>query len=630
MRRQDCLALAALAALGLLVYANALPNSFVWDDQLLVIDNPDIRSLRNIPSLFVSGPFAGIGGNFYRPMQFVSYAIDYALWGLNPFGYHLTNMLIHSANAALVFFILLAVTGRRRAAFVAAALFVVHPINTEAVAYISGRADLLAAFFMYSSLIIVLNTESRIQARQFNQHCSRHLSVGYLFGISALASVLLFALALFTKEAAIVLPVLALLCVSVSRQRDEACRDGIHPNYGSSRHVSDGHVGGLIPLFAAAAAYLLIRLALRVAGLERPPSNPFPFFWRFLTSFKVILFYFWLLAFPHSLTMERVVTLERSVLSPSVLLPMAALAGIGLAASRARRSVPGVFFGIAWFFVTLLPYLNWFPLNAEMADHWLYIASVGFFLLAALTLEKLPGRACHVAIIAIIACLSCLTIRRNLDWRNEETIFMQTVRSSPGSPRAHYNAGNVYLKKGQPDEAAREYRESLRIKPGDSKVHKNLGNALLQLGRTGEAIAEFESAVSIEPYSADTHMKLGAAYGMAGMNERAMQVLAKAIELDPASAQAHNNLASVYTNMQRFREAQIEYEQALAIDPAMIEANFNLGIVYFHLGEKDKAVAQFEKALLLKPDFAPARKWLERVKAGDAMKSAIEVAPPPQ
>ena len=325
--------------------------------------------------------------------------------------------------------------------------------------------------------------------------------------------------------------------------------------------------------------------------------------------------------------MERVVPIETSFFSLGVVLPVLFLCCVGIAAIKAYRSSKIAFFGIAWFFIALIPYMNWFPLNAEMAEHWLYVPSVGIFLLAALGLEQLrrivPLRVTYLTFVFVLVCFSFITVRRNLDWRDNETIYRQTARYSPGSPRAHYNLGNIYLEKGQFHRAIWEYRESLRIKPGDARVHRNLGKALLGLGRRQEAIGEFETAVSLEPSNPESYASLGAAYGMAGLHGEAIRELQRVIELRPDSVDAHNNLASVYTNTGRFKEALTEYEKALAIDPAMIEANFNLGIVYYNLFRPDDALAQFEKVLRLNPAFSPALMWRDKVRNTLSNRSAL-------
>ena len=597
--KNDFLLTAVLIAAAFLLYANSLENSFVWDDEALVLGNPAIRSLEGVPRLFTARLFPEIpGGNFYRPVQSLSYAVDYSLWRLDPFGYHLTNILIHAGNAVLVYLLLLVLTGRRDISFMAALLFAVHPAATEAVDYVSGRADLLAAFFLYVSLLCSVARE-RLFTRQDGYGAARV----FLF----LAAVLSFVLALLAKEATVVLPLLLLLCTfcfGVTRAGTETTPPGRRWGlYGT--------------LFIAAAVYLCIRTAMFLGSTGAVSSNPYPFYERFLSSFKVILLYLKLLVFPFPLSMERVVPMETSFFSPAVFLPLLFLCAVAAAAVKAYRVSKAAFFGIAWFFIALLPYMNWFPLNAEMAEHWVYVPSVGFFLLAALGVARLhrsmPPRLAYSIFALVLVCLSFLTVRRNLDWRDNETIYTQTARYSPGSPRARYNLGNIYMEKGRFREAIEEYRASIRLKAGDARTRRNLGKALLGLGRPREAIGEFKAAVSLDPSSPESHTSLGAAYGMAGLHEEAIRELEMVVRFEPGSADAHNNLASVYTNTGRFEDALAEYEKALAIDPGMVEATFNLGIVYYNLGRPEDARDQFEKVLRLDPGFSPALMWSEKI-----------------
>ena len=278
--KHDFLLAAVLIAAAFLVYANSLDNSFVWDDEALVLGNPAIRSPVSVPRLFTARLFPEIpGGNFYRPVQSLSYAIDYSLWRLDPFGYHLTNILIHAGNAVLVYLLLLALTGRRDISFMTALLFAVHPASTEAVDYVSGRADLLAAFFMYLSLLCSVAWE-RLSVRQ-GRHTATRV---FLF----LIAVLSFVLALLTKEATVVLPLFVLLCLfcfKMTRPETETQPPG-------------RRWGMQCSLFIIAAVYMVIRTVAFSGNPSAVSSNPYPFYFRFLTSFKVVLLYIKLLVFP--------------------------------------------------------------------------------------------------------------------------------------------------------------------------------------------------------------------------------------------------------------------------------------------------------------------------------------------
>jgi len=666
-----------LVLVGIVIYANSFSNSFVWDDELLITGNNSIRSFRNLPRFFTSELAPEIGGNFYRPLQSLSYAIDYLLWGLKPFGYHLTNVLIHISNAILIYLIFYLLVGHRRLALLTALFFLVHPVQTEAVTYISGRADIQAGFFMLLSLLFSLagrkclftyrpNKTGKYKPEDIDKRVAEGFSLRRTKRTLKSAAtncivVISFVLALLTKEAAVVLPFLVILCGVYFPGRNKymiGTRLAPSPRCDAPRRseVKRSFVGirrmYYALLFSLAAAYLLIRVVLSITGGEAISSNPYPFYDRFLTSFKVILLYLKTLLVPVPLHMERVVPIETSLFSPAVFFPLLFFAGVMIGTARAFRKSPSLFFGIAWFFVALFPYLNWFPLNAEMAEHWLYLPSIGFFFLFAFFLHsdsgidgsrtlqgarrlksaatnslksgseasatstnKLFRMASWAMIIITLIGLSALTIDRNRDWRNNETIYLSTVRHSSGSPRAHYNLGNLYLNRGEFEKAGEELRIALAIKPWDFMSRKSRGKALLGMGRLGEAIKELEAAVSLRPSSAEAHGELGVAYGLAGFNGKAVRELTRAIELTPGSARTRSNLASVYTNRGEFEKALVECRRALELDPDFLEASFNLGVIYYHLKRFDKADAQFKRVLELKPDFQRAVIWREKIRA---------------
>ena len=664
-------AVAILIIIGFTVYGNSLGNSFVWDDELLVTANSSIRSLCHIPSFFFAGLAPEIGGNFYRPLQSLSYAVDFQCWGLNPFGYHLTNLLIHIANSVLVFFLIFALTNRRPVSFISSLLFLIHPVQTEAVAYIAGRSDLLAAFFLLFSLFFSLAGKKYLRPIQ---------SVGLVKSVYLLLSILFFLLALLAKEAAIILPFLVVLCGCVLRKKPVMAGEG-RPDFFTppgmikkqGRETEDREISGksirervirwpaahcplpiwyYVALFLVALLYALARYAIIRSGADPLTSNPYPFYERFLTGWKVVFLYIKVLLFPVHLRMERVIPISTTFFSSIVLVPLAVFSGIAVCLVKAYRRSKVLFFGGAWFFLALPPYMNWFPLNAEMAEHWLYLPSVGYFLLIAIfvemiiiwdpknlssaglqscldqappwrgtTISSLPGTrrsknsliGCTL-LFTIIVSLAALTIRRNLDWKDNKTIYRATAGSSPGSPRARYNLGNIYLAEGRLDEAVREYRASLRIKPGDARCRGNLGKALLGLNRIPEAVREFEGAVSLRPENPPALTKLGAAYGLSGRPHDAVRVLQRSIIFDKNQPEAYNNLGSVYTRLERYDEAVRAYREALTLNPGMIEAVFNLGVVYYYQDRLDEAEKLMDDALHLDPNFTRAHIWREKIR----------------
>ncbi len=600
----DLPAMAVLIVVGFVVYSGTFGNSFVWDDEILVVGNSAVKSPAAIPWLFTTGLFPGMEGNFYRPLQALSYAADYRCWELNPFGYHLSNLLLHIVNSILVLRVLALAGVRRRLSFLAALIFLVHPIQTEAVAYISGRADLLAAFFVLLSLFFFLAEKEKSGSPAAAGATRR----GFLF-----LSAGCYLLALFSKEASLVLPLLVFLVAAAgSRGRGEALGKAAAPSF-------SGYYAALCTI---ALLYLTVRYAVLRNGALPLTSNPYPFYQRFLTGWKVLFLYIKVFLLPVGLRMERVISPSLSLFSPLIVLPAILLSGAVIVVFRSRRRYPLVFFGTAWFGICLLPYMNWFPLNAEMAEHWLYLPSAGFCLLLAVAAQPFPdgrrarsgrGLAASVFMLAALIFFSTLTIRRNLDWKDNPTIYRATARNSPRSPRARYNLGNVYLAEGRPAAAEREYRESLRLKPWDLQCRRNLGAAFLRLQRIPEAVREYEAAVSLDPGNPVSLSLLGAAYGLAGRLEEALRVLERSIDLNPRYPQAYNNLGSVLVRLGRFDEAGKAYGKALEMQPGMVDAAFNLGVVCYRQGRFPEADLLMREVLRLSPGHPGALFWHEKI-----------------
>jgi len=627
----NLVAVFVLVVIGFIIYADTLPNSFVWDDEKLILDNQDIRSWARIPGILAGGLFFDIKGNFYRPVQSLSYLFDYQFGGLNPVGYHLTNLLLHISNAIILLRILLVITGKRAVSFCASIIFLVHPVQTEAVAYISGRADLLAAFFVFLSVFFALIPREKQVERQPTGSA--------LLWVLPLLSILSFSLALLSKESAIILPFLIVLC-------DRHLNHNLVKSRGN-RVVCLGQPKWYYPAILLIVLFYVVFRVLLFSAQEIPlTSNPYSFYQRAITNLKVLNLYLEPLLIPINLRMDRVVSINRTFFTLPVSVATIVLSTVVIFAWKSWRNSRTVFFGLAWCFIALLPYMNWFPLNAEMAEHWLYLPLAGLSLLFSLFFEMSFPRPHHGVgsigknlkpglkirqigigsrlnvFIGLIILFSfvVLTMRRNLDWKNNRTIYSATAEDSPESPRAQYNLGNIYLAEGRLEQAVKRYRLSLLIKPWDTRCRGNLGQALLRLGRLTEALSELEIATQTAPVRPIIMSKLGVAYGMAGRMDEAISMLRAAVLADPASPEIHNNLGAIYTRLRKYDDALRAYEQALRLNPKMREAIFNMGIVYYHQNRFAQAAEQMEKVLNLDPQFGPALSWRKKITTQDKAK----------
>lgn len=516
-RAAELILIFIILALGAFAYLNSLLGAFIWDDAALIVTNPHIRDLGYIPRLFMENVYhQDMIGRFYRPVLMAAFALDYKSWGLEPFGYHLTNVLIHLVNAVLVFNIILLVFRRKSLAFLTAVFFVLHPVQTEAVTYISGRADPLSAFFCLVSLMFFIE---------------RSLPGGghHRFGRSYYAlSTVFFIFGLLTKESAAFLPFIFILY--------EAC----------FRKFRFSDLFKYIPFAAVLCVYAFVRhMALLNVKDVSMVGDFAPLFNRLLTIPPVIVTYIRLLFFPAGLHMERSDFLfdpVASFLDPRFISSSLFLIAFGIAIWLIRRRSSPVLFGFTWFILSLLPVLNIRPINAFSAEHWLYFPSIGFFLgasaafLGALNFKPLkPYIVCFL--IVICAILGALTVKQNYVWRSSVILYKYTLRFSPQSARVHANLGVAYFNLRLYKEAEAEYLEAIRLDPFSRYTffhYLNLGVLYGAMGQEGKALSAYEKAIAITPDMPLAYMFTGNIYHRRGDFKTARKFWNRALEINPA------------------------------------------------------------------------------------------------
>ena len=527
--------------MGFGIYANSLGGAFIWDDEYQVHRNTLIRDWSNSPRFFTGRLREGggtEGSKFYRPIQTLSYAWDYRWWKENPRGYHLTNILLHLLVAWAVYALARTLTADHQLAFLSAVFFVVHPIHTEAVAYISGRADILAAFFSLTAFISYIRYLNGRRASSFLFFCLNN------------------ALALLSKESSLVFPAL-LLFYHGTRQKKAPLR------------------GFYISLLITGAY-----LAVRFAALGPVLPNGFVDSWteRIPGTFAAFTAYLRLLFAPFNLHMEYGMS-RFEALDPRVFCGAGIFAAACWSAFIWRKKYPLVFFCAGWFFLWLIPVLGLFRLNAWMAEHWLYLPSVGFFiLLAKIFTEGCRNRKWRVATIlcaaALMAWWAALTVRQNGTWRDPVSFFKRTIRFS-GSGRLFYKLGMAYEKEGRFEEAAVNYRKAIETWPGLMESYSALGVLYKNAGRFEDAVQVFEKALRVAPHAGILN-NLANTYHQMGETGKAIECYRRAVAIDGRNADCHFNLANEYLKAGRTREAVPEYLAALEISPEDREIQRNL------------------------------------------------------
>src|SRR3989339_1022293 len=561
-----------LAVISVIVFCNTLDNTFVYDDSVTIVKNNLIKNWKNFHTLFSFNYFILSGELSYRPFVTLTYFIDYSLWGLNPTGFHLTNLLLQAANTLLFYLFLKRVAKSNTLAFFSTLLFTTHPILTETVNSISYREDLLAAPFFLIAFILYL----KINKPFFNK--SKFL----LYYPVSLFSYLL---ALFSKEMAITFPILLILF------------DIFYLPSGKPLQALIKKLKGIyIGYFSVTGFYLFIQFVVFRHVYIRLDQTKQSLF----VMIKVLASYIKLLFLPFNLNADYVIPpITTGIIS--FIISVLIVTIVIIITIRLCKNNKQHWFFISWFFITLLPVSNIIPIGNIMAERYLYIPIMGISGIIGILIQKsnLKNPLATICSAIVIFILGVMCINRNGIWRDEFTLWYSTSIREPNSARAHHNLGVVHSSKDFYDYAEYEYKKTLEINPKDIEAHYNLGNAYERKGILDNAIKEYQDAIRYNPYYADAYNNLGNIYKEMGNSKDALTEYTTAIELDTGSADSHNNTGIVYTNTGQLEEAIKEYETAIRLDPKLANVRNNLGIAHAKKGDLEKALTEYTTAIEL-------------------------------
>jgi Flp pilus assembly protein TadD len=535
-------------------------------------------------------------------MFHILYMIDYNIFGLRPWGFHLTKILLHMGSSLLVFLTVFTIISRyggeatktykQYAPFVAALLFATHPVNTESVTY--GTTEVLFAFFYLLSFYFYVKAD--VAGR----------------GVPVI-SVVFFFLSALSKETALTLPVL-LFAYDYSFKRDLI----LHPKPGTIYRLLKRY----LPYLVLAGIYLILR-TYAIGGFFPAKSQVYLSVYEYLIN--VLLLFAWYLGkliLPINLNAAYVFHPIYSLLEwkgiTAVAVTLCFIAALYLVRDRNRV----VFFSLLLVIIPLLPVFYLLAVgNYTIAERFLYLPSAGFVIIVSLALCSIArldassriAMPLMLSIVLAITALYCAgIIKRSPVWKNNLTLWSDTVNKSPDDYEAHNNLGLAYYGLGRLDEAIGEYKKALRLQPNHANAHNNLGLAYDSLGRTDEAIEELMLALRITPDIPEAHNNLGNFYYKKGRMDEATDEYKEAIRLRPDYPEAHNNLGLAYDNLGRTDEALEEFKEAISLRPDFAEAHNSLGTVYAMQQRMDEAIKEFREALRLNPGLADARFNLAR------------------
>jgi protein O-mannosyl-transferase len=601
----DTVLIAVLVLCATLPYLNTLFNGFVYDDNRQVLDNPYLKSFHYLPKVFGTTVWSFVGAqgvsNYYRPMMTLGYLFCYQVFGPLAYGFHLVNVCLNAGVVCLVFVVARRMFHDRTPAFVAAGLFALHPVHTEAVAWVAAVTSLELTFFYLLTFWLFLNV-----ARPEGKRSSW----------VELAMVASFAFTIFSKEQALTLPLVAMAYEHFYREdrsqttwRQKAGRYGV--------------------LWLMDVAYVLFRVQHLGAFAPQVQMSRLGWYPSLLSALVLITQYVVKLLWPWKLCAYYVFHKGSSVQDPRVIIGLGLLlacAVVFLALWRRSRTAT---FGFVWFFATLAPVLDVrFLAGNVFAERYLYLPSVGFCWLvgwAGIQLWREVYKPLWRQGIVVAACLLAVlfavrVVARNWDWHDDHTLYTQTLKVSPNAIHIRENLGVVEWDHGNIDGAERQWRIALQINPVDPIALNNLGLVYAKRKQYEEAAHYFRQAILRKPNYTDPHLNLGSLDLDLEKYEAAEWQLRAAVALSPLIPSCHNKLAKLYLQEGRLADAERELSLSVAAD-RNFEGYDGLGDVYLKEGRTAQAEQSFASAVAINAYDAHAHFGLAKVAASNGRKA---------
>ncbi len=579
--------LAILLLMATLPYVGVLRNDFAYayDDNAQIIDNPYVHSFGHLREILTTNVWSYKGAQgetlYYRPMMTLGFLLCYQIFGPLAYGFHLASLLLHAAVVAMIYVFAKPLFRDGSAAFVAAALFALHPVHVESVAWISAVTDLELTFFYVLTFWLFTQLAEQRGARRY---------------WTLAAGSVTFALAILSKEQALTLPLLAALY-------ELGWRDDAGGASRSQRLLWNA------PLWLLAFGYLGMRASLLGAVTHSSGWNPLTPFQTVLSAVALIGQYVFKLLWPAHLLAFYDFVPGASLFQAQVLWGIAALALCAAVFAALWNRARPASFGILWLLINLGPVLNARWMTAYVfAERYAYLPSVGFCLtagwaLAALWKRVAAGKRVWRSIVEGAVCAAVLLcvlriVTRVPVWRDDITLLTSTLAVEPNDYILHSGLGQAYSLRGETDAAAREYGEALRLKPDFILALRSLGIVDVQRKDYEEAEKLLSRAITLDPENAEAHLSLGAAYAETGKPDLAEVQFRAAVTLVPLNFAAHNALGKLYFDTGRLQEAEAQFRESLACEPNLAACD-HLGYIYMRRGDRERAEKAFRAALSL-------------------------------
>lgn len=605
-----------IASLGILIYSNSLQNAFHFDDMFFIVDKPEIRDIHDLNAIWHAHSHPA------RFVAFYSFALNYHIHQYRVFGYHVVNLGIHIINALLVWWMVRLLFAADRLkddpwsehkewiALFAALIFAAHPLQTQAVTYISQRFASLATLFYLVSVCLFM--AGRLARSRLGWVC---------FAGSAVSAVL----GMFTKQIVFTLPIVLILIELIFIRPRKIhwpilltvagfllVVPGIfsfNPSILNIHHNSESHLGDRL--------------------------TPLTYF---LTQLPVLLTYLRLLILPLGQNLDYDFPAYQHFFQPNVFASFVCLTGLFVTALVLLKREKLLAFGLLWFFVTISVESTFITIKNVIFEHRMYLPMAGTaVLIAALAFKLVQKRTAVMFLSVVVALFGFLTYQRNFVWKDGITLWTDVVRKSPhkarphislaiayiqedrydealvhldqaialdpGAYKAYNNRGLVYSKKGLFKEAVEEYGKAIQLAPDNPVAYSNRGDVYRELGLGEAAHADYDRAIRINPLYAQAYINRGVFFGKNNQSDLALADFTTAIRINPTLPESYNNRGIVYQQKKLYDLAESDFNTAIKIKPAYADAFYNRGNVYKDLGQFVEALHDYDIALKIRNNY---------------------------
>jgi len=581
----------------LAVYWQTVNHQFVnYDDGVYITENPHVTSGLSMEN--ARWAFTAMHAGNWHPLTWLSHMLDVEMFGLDPGPHHLMNAAFHAADTVLLFLLLLRMTGAHWPSTFAAALFALHPMHVESVAWAAERKDVLSAFFWMLTLLFY---------ERYVKHPGR---TRYLLTLGA------FVMGLMSKPMLVSLPLVMLLM-----------------DYWPLGRIRSGQTGGTapepflrlirekVPFIAMSAIISIVTIYVQHKGGAVASVKALPFSFRAVNALWSCAVYMGKMIWPLHLAViypiPSTLTIWQGLFSGFL------LAGITAAAVICAKRHPYFLTGWLWYLITLVPVIGLVQVGRQsMADRYTYIPFIGLFIMIAWGLQLIAGdkryrrTAVSAAAGVMLLFFTAYTWLQTGYWKDSIALFSHAVKTVPDNYVAHESLGYALAQSGRFDEAVYQYTEALRISPDYERALTGIGNVLVKQGKITEGIYYTNKALVLNPDSAEAHFNMGFALMNEGRDAEAIYHYTEGLRSDPENADIHFILGVTLAAQGRLDEGIRHFSEALRITPDFAEAHYSMGVARLRQEKFDDSIRHFTEALRIRPDFA---------EAGHSLREAIQL-----